>query len=326
MANVDPSDHEPPTRRDRAQLLIVIGIVLAIMLVSLALFLNNIIYVENVGSRGADIGGSDATEFVTTPEEDSETLLRAANEEETDFDDQSESLATDLAEWNDQSRLHYMSRGVYTSVELDGDPAAGTQIAQDEDRNFTDRQGNPLWRLASDVEARDFVLNVSEDNLSDETDAFRLSVTEGTLSDGQNLSIYEDGGNITVADESGTECETGDDRAVVNFASGTLNGEECEITIFEGLDTYSIWYVNGDEIEGQYRLVVNANTDDLDPGTNDLDPELSLSLHDTYHSNPNDGSPYAIDAIWSADVAVTYENSRVEYNSVIEIVPGEIHD
>lgn len=333
MANVNTSDREPTeTRRERAQLLIVIGFVLAIALVSLALFLNSIIYAENVGSRGADIGGSEATEFVTAVETSGEGAIRAVNDptEHDGFDGQVTDLKDTIDVWDDQSRLHYTSKGGYTATDV-VDEEPGTQIMQDDTRSFTAADGDSSdWTLVSDTEARDFVLTVSTVDAGD-GDPFTVCVSEsgGLVDDLENcevssdvgtLEIYETENGIAVVAEgpNGSDSREVEDGEVrVDFSEGTVNGEDLDLgTVFDDdFDSYDIAYLNGDTVEGTYRFVVNKD---------ELDDSL-LAIGTDRFNDPYE-SPYTYDAIWSATFSITYENSRIEYQSEITIVPGEIDD
>lgn len=340
MADVAPFGCEPADpRRERAQLLIVIGIVLALTLVSLALFLNSIIYVENVGARGADIGGTEAGEFAAASEAGAEGAIRAANGANRTFENQTDTFNASIEEWNAQSRLHYTSAGSYTAVSSAGEFQKGTQIVQNETREFTNANepsdpGN--WTLAKNVTVRDYMLTISEDNLTaDEENPFRICVSDGNDAldvdeiigdcsdldpEVETLSIYNGTDGIVITNESGLHCEADPDdgSALVDFAAGTFDGDDCDVaTVFDEFDSYNVAYLNASEIEGQYRLVVD-DYDDIDDGPHEP--------RDGTYNDPDGDPPVAFVAIWSAEIEVTYENPRIAYNSPIEVVPGEIRD
>lgn len=66
-------------RRDRGQLILITGLVIAVLLVAMVLILNSAIYTENVATRGVDKGGNDAIDFRNTVVEGAEEIIEKEN-------------------------------------------------------------------------------------------------------------------------------------------------------------------------------------------------------------------------------------------------------
>lgn len=66
--------------RNRGQLILITGLVIAITMVAMVLILNSAIYTENVATRGVDSGGDDAIDFRNTVIEGSEEIIEHENE------------------------------------------------------------------------------------------------------------------------------------------------------------------------------------------------------------------------------------------------------
>jgi hypothetical protein len=127
----------------------------------------------------------------------------------------------------------------------------------------------------------------------------------------------------------------------VDVSGGSVKGTDgaCE-GVFdfqsETDDPYQLIFVEGEEIEGDYQLIV-----DTEKGTfeNDYDNGLLSSLtcslftctfgdyynphSDDHDSSPSHTSPYVEPAIYDTDVLVTYQSERVESNSTIRVAPDE---
>ncbi|MFB6361960.1 MAG: hypothetical protein ABEH59_11650, partial [Halobacteriales archaeon] len=108
-----------------------------------------------------------------------------------------------------------------------------------------------------------------------------------------------------------TTCSVTADAAWVNLTAGTLAGERCDgFTYAQGITgTYEIRYENASNVQGTYRLFVdNSSLADT--------PNPHLVSDDA-------GQPFAAHALYSANVTVDYETSRLSYNSTIRVAPGE---
>jgi len=102
MADVRPprvgnADPDTATDEDRAQLILITGLTLAVILVAVVLILNTVIYTENLATRGVDAGGGEAIDFRDGAVEDvTEIMYRehGSNSSDTAVDDFSDSTET----------------------------------------------------------------------------------------------------------------------------------------------------------------------------------------------------------------------------------------
>lgn len=302
MANVNPpgSRNRGRRRADRGQLLFIAGLLLAVTFVLLAVLLNSVIYAENLGSRGADIGGDDPVEYETAALGAGEEFLASVNrgaETGTDHGDLERNFTAAMDSWNVQSRNHSIRDGDYSRVTVDGF-VRGTQVSA-EGTTFENDSNVENWTLLSGgVHVRNYTIDIDDLHATGPADAFGLVVTNG--SDEWRMDIYdgrvrteENGAEIGQCSVSGPES--------IDFAAGTVDGADCDVATFGGdleppYDAVS--YVNGSRIEGNYSFVTDADVH----GSPDYDTRRGL---------------------YAANLTLEYETSRIEYNSTVRVAPGE---
>ncbi|RQG95837.1 DUF7261 family protein [Natrarchaeobius chitinivorans] len=297
------SQRKPDSSR-RGQLLLVAGLLLAVTFVLLAVLLNSVIYAENLGSRGASVGGGDVIEFETSLHDASEETIRRLNRDADPSDphsDLTDEFEAVIDEWDGQARQHGLRDGDYSTVSVDT-IETGTQIEQS-GGSFENDDGDGDWELAqNDVRVRSFEMEIDTIAESDPDDAFRLVVSDGT--DVWEMAVYDSG---VQAQQNGVEiedCETTNPEAI-DFATATVDGEFCEAVIFGGdleAPYDSISYENGSEIEGGYRFIVD---------------DTSLAGSNDFETHPG---------IYSSNVTLEYENHRIDYKSTTWIAPEEPYD
>lgn len=320
MAHVSPAQRGPTdggsTRNEgRGQLILVSAVSLAVLFVTLALILNTAIYTENLASRSGDHGGAtDAVRYHDAARGAVEGTLDYvnANNQTSQTALQSNLTAAVDAFRNHSSRLFAGGdRAVETNLDSSID---GTRIEQnDSSRNFTDTSGDGNWTVVSRVNySRAFTMNVTRSALVGTDDLpFTLVVDNGTSSWRMNLTTA---GSDVVVRTTRTTCRVNAEAAWVNVTAGTVAGEECEgFTFADGVTgPYEIRYENASNIEGTYRVIVDNG-----------------SLADTpspHLLKDGEGQPFAAHAIYSANLTVDYETSRLSYNSTIRVAPGEADD
>lgn len=314
----------------RGQILIITALVLAMTLVLLAVLLNSVIYAENAGSRGGEIGGHDAASLERAVGNAGETLIRYTNKGATTGDDHTalaDDLNTSIESWHNQSQLQYVSGGTYTAVSV-ADTRNGSQIIQDEERSFESHENETTWTLATDVLVRNYTMTVTEEELENASDPFanvssfsidpfQLNVSDESGAEWR-LYIYSDANDhiFLVAEDSNGDFtdihHVEAPEATIDFASGMVDGEPADaVTFAPGLDSpYTLTYENGANGGGEYRLIVD---------------EAGLMDESKYSADPS-SSPYVLDAIYSAEINVTYETHQIKYRSAIRTAPGELHD
>lgn len=319
MANVgqstnDPADRNPVRDKNRGQLILVSALGLAVLFVTLALILNTAIYTENLASRSGDHGGAtDAVRYQAAASDAIGDLLDYVNTNNHTSHSTLQSNLTDgvAAFRNHSSRLFSGSdRAVETNLES---TTNGTRIEQtDGTRNFTDTNGDGNWTLATKVNhSREFRVNVTRSALNTLSGLpFTILVNDGSSSWQMNLT--KDGSDIVVSTKE-TTCSVTGDSAWINVTAGTVSGTDCENFSFASgvTDPYDITYENASNAEGTYHVIVDNQTVANSPG-----PHLV---------GDGSGQPFAAHAIYSTNVSVDYETTRLFYNATFRIAPGESH-
>ena len=326
MAHLKPGDEAPDDAggRDRAQLLLLAGFVLAAIFVAFAFLLNAVIFAENLATRGE---GSRTTHAVTTADDvaaGTEGVIMYANEHNTTDNSTLEAeLKSGIADVERLAGTQQLADGGVLRVEYDSH-RSGTWINQSyRERNFTDDSYDPNWELFHDADgARAFRINVTDPNqlqdLSGPTPVRNFTViAHGTGSDTWKMQVYhDDTGSAYVAevtDGNGNTryCSVGDGVSSfwINVSAGTFAGEECRALRFgEGLSTIKkVEYDNGDNINGTYRLMAVKGRGAISSGS-----------YNTTGSEP----PIRTTAIYNATVHVTYDSGDLYYETDRTAEPG----
>ena len=259
---------------DRGQILVIVGLLIAVMLVALALVLNAAIFAENLSTRetadseepssyAADTGSTVASVYNRTNDNGTRKAVYA----NTSFN---ESLET----WADSRSDTAAENGALFVA--DWTTHVGWRLEQTENRSFTPADDNSTteWPVADGVRnISAFELNVNRTKLYDSADtgAFRLNVSDGTTH--WKLYVYQDSANGEVVvsqgdpSSSSQKCQRVTDRAVIDLRNETFDGPDCSSALdFSSAvsGTLEIRYenvnVSGDErVNGTYTLVVNGS-------------------------------------------------------------------
>ena len=315
---------------ERAQLLLVGALALAVLFVALALLMNAAIHTENVATRDVDAGTAEAIRYRSAVETGTAGLVRAVNRRsDASYDALAANLSAGVGSLNEAAGIHEAYEGDAATVSLVG-VTNGSRIEHaNASRAFETGAADANdptpenWTLVPDVTGtRAFAANVTRGALANTTDVggsvFRVVVTDG--SETWTAYVYDDitanAVNVKVRNGSNPisdgQClgPVGADHVVVDFTGGTVGGEPCPLLDFaKGVSgPYAISFENGDMAAGTYGLVVRGSS--LDGGP---DPAFT--------ADPNDG-PAVSPAIYDATVAVAYEGPQVEYRTNVTVAPG----
>lgn len=340
MADVSPRrlrgrgvDDDADRDEDRAQIILITGLTLAVLFVAVVLLLNTVIYTENLATRGADAGGAEAIEFRDGTVEDLAGLLHREHRNASDGDV--------FTEFNASARTYARTvddlgarDGVIADVHINGSTVVdGYFVAQNETESGFRYMTAPdstaaNWTVADNAtRTRNYGLTVDPDTLSNSTsDAFTV-VADGTTA-GTNetwsasLSREPDGDlNVTVENATGTTAETfaprPDGNHTVDFTAGTVNGEPFDALYWAedvqtgsgpsdpayGTDQYDLRYENGDAAEGTYHLVVDEHGDGSD--------------------SDRASRPYVADAVYGVEVEIRHRTPELTYGDEVWLAPGE---
>ena len=143
-------------------------------------------------------------------------------------------------------------------------------------------------------------------NFTDGGNDLKLYVYDNdTLSTHVTVVLYDGGTKVS---ECGIPANT-TDRVTIDVSAATLDGGTCEplVNLSNRLPAeYTIRFENSTKVEGNYSLIVNRTTDNLETGADDTAAE-----------------PYAAPAIYSAELSVTYQSSVIYYRTNVTIAPEE---
>ena len=319
-----------PERRERGQLLLVAALGMAVLFVVLALTLNTAIYTENLATRGSDLaGGREAVDYRAGTEAGVEAVIESSNYHHNESATTLEAnLSSGIADLHRLSSIHSAASGRVTNTSLNGH-VEGSRIVQSSDRNFTDDEGNSTWIVADQIHGtRSFSMNVSQTALTrtDRPSLFASEVFVITFEgagDVWNVSVYNETGgpgSITVdVSHAGTKygpCRVTTQRAVIDITGETVGGTDCP----------ELGYL--DNVTGPYAISFNDTLDGSDEtvnGTYELvvDEPPSTIKDGQYHDDGSGKQPYLTPAIFSADIRVVYNTTRIQYMSDFRVNPGE---
>lgn len=306
MADVMPSME---AEDDRAQLILVTALVIAVLFVALALIVNSAIYTENIATRDTGAETSTALQDQSVAIADLQTNLDRTNERlappedgEDDYDSSHSNFRSGIEQWS-KHRTEYQAKSGRI-IDTDVTSVNGTQIRQTEDGSFESADGRSDWTLVNDTEeAGLFEMTVDADSVYSSSGENQTVMTDESfyvLIDNRQIFIYEDSsGNFTVAaaekgaekdgDElANEECNfEGISEATIDIHGGTVNGEECEQLDFytdEVVGTiHDIEYQNAvvdenERINGTYELIVDTEIVDSDKFStaNDVPSERTI--------------------------------------------------
>lgn len=314
--------------RDRGQLILVTGLLIAVAMVSLVFLLNTAIFTENLASRGADPSSREALEYRATVVDGIGDQLDAENRREHPTNAAVRANVTrgirriDNFTARNRALGGAVARINRSSIGL----VNGKLIRQTNDsRAFTNESGDPgPWVLGTDIgNARAFRLTIRDDddelvvaNTSDAISkgAFNISASGGGTWQAviyrnwstSNISVaVDDGGGLTYS------CSIAGNRATVDLSRGRINGSACPGLAFaEGVSgEYTIRFHNGGAAAGTYNLTVEHDPVNSDfPGLND---------------DPSAGSPYRVPAVYAVTIELTYQTQTLRYVSSVRVAPGE---
>jgi len=299
---------------DRAQLLLVAGLVIAVSLVTLVVLLNATIYSENVATRGIESTDGEALEVRATAVGGTGELIDAANRAgPTDPEDIEDSIGDLDAELS----RSYAERGGVTHLNLssvgNGSRVSGELGAVDPNASL----------LAGNVtRTRGFVIDVDPDpgslNQTDPAgavdDAFHVDLNDSTGGSRQVYVYNGTDGNVTVAvGENGSAptalCETppaGRSRVAVDLTGERLGDRPCpglwprSLVAPDG--TYNITLVNADAAGGE----VTATVRPVSGGAVTSNPDLTATA-----------------AVYEATIELRYRTADLRFETTVRVAPGE---
>lgn len=216
------ADVNPFSGRERAQLILVSGLVIAVSLILLVLLLNTVIFTDNVATRGIADETGDALKVQTNAEREILTYTESV----TGADGAAKATAVEAA--GERLFAHLETTHGERGIQLQGNVSARPGYAlSDEEIDLEPDDSMTLGSGVADVD--EFSIRVNGADLSDSSepeDSLELNVNGG------DWVLYFDrvnGDEVELRDESGPICdgESFDD-PTVNFVTSEVNGESCD--------------------------------------------------------------------------------------------------
>ncbi|MHC3378225.1 DUF7261 family protein [Haloarcula sp. H-GB5] len=315
------------------QIILIAALALAVTFIGLALVVNSAIYTQNLASRGEVAGSNDALEMRAMVESNVGQGITAANRynhsnQTTLKTGTRESIRT----VSTQTERQRVTSGTLVNVTLADSPTYGTRIAQNDTSVFNSSEATPStdWTVGERIKrpsdgtnaTRRFVINATE--LPSSGSKFVVTAN-GTGSNSKwKMRIWGSVGpsgtvNVSVERPAGTPSTQAcgvsieEPYAHIDVTGGTVQGEPClalQGGDFDGRfahgvgDEYNITYKRGDQIKGNYSMVVRGSRP-----ANPLDTAPK--------------SPLSTIAIYNATVRYRYDTSNLRYEAKIRVAPGE---
>lgn len=307
---IDGDSHE----RDRAQLLLITALALAVILLTVALLLNAAIFTENIATRDTTVDGAEAIEFRNELVEAAGGLIETENWRDDGQTGDVEDGIDSLSPLVERQHARY---GVVATVSRNGSATPGRLLRWNGGTPFTNDSGSADWELVDGLDdSRNFTLDVDPNSLATSSAATSNSSAFGVRfnrsGDTVTQYIYANGsGGLAVAQavNGGTpqrQCRIGysSETITVDLADERLSSPDSDVECFRGLwpddPPETIGFVNGDAAAGTFSVTVD---DGASPTT---DPSV---LNET--------------AVYSATVDVVYQTPDLEFKTTVEIAPGE---
>ena len=214
------ADVTAPARRDRAQLILVSGLMIAVTLLVLVLLLNTVIYTENVATRGIDSDVGEAAAFQVTLDEEIERIVAQQSEYGNTGD--WGHFEANVTSGVDLLVRHYANQSIERGhiADADADLIQGVRVAKQDDE-----PGGDSIELGKNVSrAHEFSISVDNDTLS-ETDDTPFALEAGDW----HLEFNRTAGGMNLSDSEGNSCELQDVETVhVDLINETVTPNGCE--------------------------------------------------------------------------------------------------
>jgi hypothetical protein len=311
--------------RDRAQLILVGGLVIAVGLVGIAIVLNSGIYTHNLASR-VDPTASDAVGHTVVVRDSVGGLVEfAVRHHPDDFATQEANVTDGVSNVSDLHARGSARHGLLTNATVAA-VHEGRTVNQTGDREFTNTSGDPDWEVAADAEGvRAFRMDVKRSGLNDQdgllsglisADTFNVTFdpASGTT---WTVSIYRDSGtgttNVTVTNTTsgrlyGPCTDSTGTRTEIDLTAATVAGEHCGPLerLGDVSRPFDVEFHDGHNAVGSYSLVVDTT-----------------NVDDSNVAAPGTPGPSELETLYSVELDLQFQSQRVDYRTTITVAPGE---
>lgn len=303
------------SRTERAQMLLITALALAVILVTVALLLNAAIFTENVATRDTTADGHEAIELRGEVVQGIGELIERENRqglEESEIVDNVESGINATGNMTDRERAH---EGTIATVSHN-DTTSGQLLSwDDEPREFNAIENETLVDELNDTRAFRFdfesLVSLDDPNVSQiEDGAFGVRF----ITPGENVTQYiyedEDDGAVVIANategsDPGPWCTVPrNGTTTVDLTGNEIRTDDELRDCYRGLwpsdDPDRIDFINGADTVGNFTLTVDDTAEPTD------DPSVETS-----------------DAVYSSTVDISYRTTDLTFETTARIAPGE---
>lgn len=306
--------------RDRAQLLLVGALALAVIFLTLSLLLNSVIYTENLATRQTHADSEKAKTFRTAVVDGLGGAIDHANRRNsTSFTDRRDAYRSVTDQLIPILSNYSATDGVAADVDREGIQEGTRLVDADGSSGIVARDGSGTWTMATDSKIRAFRLNVTLSTV-DSPDDTTITFDDGTE---QDIVIEDDGSGprVTVVGTGSCELETGR----IDVGAGTVDGEYCPpLADARPTGNADVSVTNGDRIEATYSLVVDRSQAGFRPAIDaeNYPGQCTPPSPPTYASS-NASDPYTAPAIYASTARISVATQDLDYARTVRAAPGE---
>jgi len=335
------------SRRDRAQMLLIVSLLIASVFVGLALVVNSAIYAENLATRETSGDTTESLEHVQLVERDLQELIDKSNAAVTgdDYDAVNNSYGSDLGLWSNSQERRYGATGRHVNYEQEY-VTEGTRIQQTNmSRNFTagnESAGKEEWSpVNGTTETGEFEMTIQRLSLLDATTAtidemvskaFHVVIEKKSSGDTWRIYLYRgvlpDTGYVLVETPSenfsalslnfssytGNSCASQSENITMDLVNASFGGEHCS-----ELEFYT------DEMTGNSHNISYRNTktsglggivekEDRVTGTYNITVDTRADRTPYYDPDSGD-NPSAKAVIYESAVTIEFETRQTRHSN-----------
>jgi hypothetical protein len=299
--------------RERAQLILVGSLAIALVIIGLTVLVNTILFTESVGSGSLDNRIQEAQEFDSEAIDGVRSLVFRISHADRNLTETElrANVARNVTSFSRAIGESYAStRPVAVTVDYSNASEIGTRIVQDHDAPITDNSANPTWSPFGPEKTVGW-LSLNVDVGETDTDPFFANATNATSGRWVNVSVSRlPNGNVSVvsnvsdAPNTVRECAPARGRVLLDVYEGrslTSATGTCSFTGTSALDPpYDLAFEHGDNLVGKYSLVTRESVPGL-PSCDGLDPA--------------DAEPCVAPTLWTANISTAFEGEGISYSN-----------
>jgi hypothetical protein len=328
---VERRTNDDGDRPNRAQLILVGAVTLALVVIGLTVVLNTILFTDTVTTAVTSQDTSDAAEFDFEARGDVRSLLLRLNHRDRNVSEGTleTNVRRNLTNYTRLLQESYtVDKPAFVNVSYD-DATFGQRFVQVKDADFTAPAPSSAkdWTPVdpSEMSDQDVGWLVTEFNVTEtNTDPVTIRIENGSKYVEVSLAKADDGGvqemqvdterNFGQLENTTDEsCVAVRGRVLLDVLRGSSYTGDCQFNATQGMEPpfTRVDIEDGDDANGQFSIVVNQSRSDLggyDHDYKDMEPcepsDDADDLRDPCHSP----------VVWQTNVSVSYGSRTVDYD------------